>query len=133
MLSASDFPREKALAAFADYGVETAFLVPTRTGLQKSIMDAHMNLRVFLHRHGFHDFDRQQQGPDNATFRQFVCGQRMPIRNSRALNRSPTISAHNNADNVLLRSLKTQSSPVPRAHCPSAEEGCGGQAKRQSR
>jgi len=39
-------------------------LVPTETGMQKSIMDATAGLREYFQETGFHDYDTQAQGPD---------------------------------------------------------------------
>lgn len=45
--------------------VEVALIEPTRTGLDKSIMDATAPVRDFMKRNGVHDFEVQQQGPDH--------------------------------------------------------------------
>ena len=42
-----------------------AFIVPTETGLKKSIMDATGMVRFFLKFSGLHDYNEQQQGPEN--------------------------------------------------------------------
>lgn len=63
MLSASDTSLDVVMRAFARHGVEAGFLVPTRTGLEKGIMDAHGQLRAFLYEKGIHDFAAQGQGP----------------------------------------------------------------------
>jgi len=44
--------------------VDAGYLVPTATGLAKSIMDATAELRAFLVLRGIHDFDEQDQGPE---------------------------------------------------------------------
>jgi len=62
MLQLSDRSVSQAIEALAAFGVEAAFLVPTRTGLEKSIMDAHSSLRSFLKTKGVHDYDKQGQG-----------------------------------------------------------------------
>lgn len=64
MLERADRPIEGVLRAFAAQGTEVGFLVPTETGLAKSIMDAHGELRDYLRRTGLHDFGRQAKGPD---------------------------------------------------------------------
>ena len=48
----------------ASHGKEAAYIVPTETGMQKSILDAHGQLRSFLLANGIHDFDEQRQGID---------------------------------------------------------------------
>jgi hypothetical protein len=62
MLAQSDFPIEVAIAAFARWGLEATYLVPTATGIDKSIMDAHKGFRAFLKFRGIHDFDLQGLG-----------------------------------------------------------------------
>ena len=64
MLERADRPIEGVLRAFAAQGVEVGFLVPTETGLAKSIMDAHGELRDYLRRAGLHDYGHQAKGPD---------------------------------------------------------------------
>lgn len=54
---------EKTNAAFlANQNIEFAFLLPTETGLGKSIMDAISPLRSYLLRKGIHDYAEQGQG-----------------------------------------------------------------------
>lgn len=65
MLASSDFSIETAMREFGRFGAQAAFLVPTRTGLDKSIMDAHDSFRGYLRDHGVHDFAAQEQGPDS--------------------------------------------------------------------
>jgi hypothetical protein len=62
MLGKADIKVTEALAAFAEFGVEPSFIVPTETGMNKSIMDAHQGLRRFLKTHGIHDFESQGLG-----------------------------------------------------------------------
>jgi len=65
MLSMTDTPIELFLPVFAEIGAKVAFLVPTPTGYGKSIMDAIGSVRVFLKESGIHDYERQEQGPEN--------------------------------------------------------------------
>jgi len=65
MLAKSDYPVASALALLARHGLEAALLVPTPTGLEKSIMDATGALREYLGQHGYHDFEVQGQGPEH--------------------------------------------------------------------
>ncbi len=65
MLSISDIKIEDILPVFSDRNVDVAFLVPTDTGLEKSIMDATTPIRQFLLRNHIHNYDKQKQGPDN--------------------------------------------------------------------
>ncbi len=64
MLSRSDTPIEEAVQAFAEFGVEAAYLVPTRTILEKNYFDAHQGVREFLAAKGIHDYSTQAQGQD---------------------------------------------------------------------
>lgn len=69
LLKSSDFPIEYAVGEFAAFGVEAGYLVPTETGLAKSVLDAHYSLRIFLEEHGVHDFSRQEQGTEARVLR----------------------------------------------------------------
>ena len=62
MLSASDTDIQKTSALILNRGYDVAFVVPTETGLQKSIIDAHQAMRAFLKRNDVHDFFLQGQG-----------------------------------------------------------------------
>jgi hypothetical protein len=52
------------LRVFAGHGIDCTFLVPTATGLEKSIMDATDGVRAWLREQGIHDYSGQLQGPD---------------------------------------------------------------------
>lgn len=65
MLSMSDTPISQFIPIFAETNTSVAFLVPTPTGYDKSIMDATKPLRELLKYAGVHDYDKQGQGPDN--------------------------------------------------------------------
>jgi hypothetical protein len=65
MLAKADMEVDKVASELAKFGVEAAYVVPTPTGLSKSIMDAHEHLRNFLKSKGLHDFMSQKQGPNN--------------------------------------------------------------------
>ncbi len=45
--------------------IDFSVLIPTKTGLAKSIMDAVTDVRDFLHRNGIHDYSSQKLGPTN--------------------------------------------------------------------
>lgn len=62
MLETSDRPIENIMAILANQGVEAGYLVPTRTGLKKSILDAHGSLRDYFRLTKFHDYGTQAQG-----------------------------------------------------------------------
>ena len=64
MLKAANTSIEHALRLFNGAGVTVGLLVPTETGYKKSIMDATLSMRSFLHETGIHDYATQPQGPD---------------------------------------------------------------------
>ena len=64
MLSQSNISIPETLMFFKNKGVKVAFIVPTHTGLNKSIMDATSGLRLFLKSNKIHDFDSQPQGTE---------------------------------------------------------------------
>lgn len=63
MLEKSDKDVSIVIADLAGFGVEAAYLVPTDTGLRKSIMDAHSGLRRYLSDQKLHFYDDQGLGP----------------------------------------------------------------------
>ena len=65
MLAMSDIDIQKFLPIFAATGVPVAFLVPTPTGYEKSIMDATGPVRELLKGQRIHDYEKQEQGPEN--------------------------------------------------------------------
>jgi MvaI/BcnI restriction endonuclease family len=65
MLASSNIDIAQVLRLFTDHGVECTFLVPTKTGLEKSIMDATKSVREYLKNNSIHDYDSQDQGTDN--------------------------------------------------------------------
>lgn len=64
MLEKSDTGISETLKLFNAYELEVGLLVPTPTGLKKSIMDATASVRDFLRDFEFHDYDAQQKGSD---------------------------------------------------------------------
>lgn len=62
MLNTTDRPIEPVIAILAKEGVEAGYLVPTTTGLEKSILDAHAGLRDYFRLTKFHDYQTQEQG-----------------------------------------------------------------------
>jgi hypothetical protein len=70
VLAKSDFDVAKALELLGRHGVEAALIVPTPTGLQKSIFDATESLREYLMETGFHNFSDQKQGGEHKVSRE---------------------------------------------------------------
>lgn len=65
VLAMSDIDINIFLPVFARAGVPVAFLVPTATGYEKSIMDATGPVRTLLKNEGIHDYYEQGQGQEN--------------------------------------------------------------------
>lgn len=65
MLLKSDKPILDTIKIFANYGVEAAYLVPTKTGIKKGILDAHASLREYLIAKNIHNYKLQKQGTSN--------------------------------------------------------------------
>lgn len=63
-LSSVEFDRIKLLT---ENSVELCLIEPTKTGLEKSIMDATGSIRMYLKSKFVHDFDQQKQGQENKT------------------------------------------------------------------
>jgi hypothetical protein len=59
---------QKNATYLSEQDIEFSFLLPTSTGLGKSIMDAVSPLRDYLFQKGIHDYTEQAQGPDNKVF-----------------------------------------------------------------
>ena len=70
MLEKSDTSIAETLAVFTRYDLDVGLLVPTETGMRKSIMDATAGLREYFQYTGFHDYDMQAQGPDAKVIRE---------------------------------------------------------------
>jgi len=69
MLSASDTSISEALSVFAESGLEVCLLVPTATGMEKSIMDATEAARSYLASRDTHNYSTQNQGSENKVHR----------------------------------------------------------------
>ena len=65
MLNRSDTDIKAIVSYLAKFSVEGGYLVPTQTGLEKSILDAHEALRKFLKQNHYHDYAVQGQGSEN--------------------------------------------------------------------
>ena len=64
MLEKSDTSISSTLAIFNRYSLNVGLLVPTDTGMKKSIMDATSGVRDYFYDKGFHDYDTQAQGQE---------------------------------------------------------------------
>lgn len=65
MLSKSDTPIIDVIKKLASKGIEAGYLVPTETGMKKSILDAHSSLRNYFSQKKIHDFANQSQGKES--------------------------------------------------------------------
>jgi len=65
VLDKADISISEVMKVFASYGQEAGYIVPTETGMEKGILDAHGSLRDFFKAKGIHDFDSQGQGGEN--------------------------------------------------------------------
>lgn len=63
MLTQSDFPVPEALELLTQNDIDATLVVPTPTGLAKSILDATEDVRDYLLSRGLHDYSKQGQGP----------------------------------------------------------------------
>jgi hypothetical protein len=70
MLEKSDTPIGDVLKVFNAFDLDVSLLVPTQTGLSKSIMDATASVREYLQEFSYHDYDKQGQGTDGKIVRQ---------------------------------------------------------------
>ncbi|MDZ4815992.1 MAG: MvaI/BcnI family restriction endonuclease [Verrucomicrobiota bacterium] len=61
LLTKTEIDRIKILT---ENSIELTLIEPTRTGLEKSIMDATGPVRLYFKSKSIHDYDKQQQGPD---------------------------------------------------------------------
>lgn len=65
MIDKSDVPITNVISRLSNYKIAAAYLVPTPTGMEKSIMDATAPLRNFLKENSIHNYDAQLQGTNN--------------------------------------------------------------------
>ena len=62
MLTISNISVVETLRKFKKVDLSVCFLVPTETGLNKSIMDATKSLREYFSKYEIHDFEKQPKG-----------------------------------------------------------------------
>ncbi len=74
MISTSDRLVAPVVKMFAEKGVTVACLVPTETGMEKSILDATEWVRRLLKDTGFHDYELQPQGEKRIVQAAFTSG-----------------------------------------------------------
>jgi hypothetical protein len=62
MLIKADMDIQEVIRFFSSRGLEAGYLVPTETGLAKSIMDAHVPLASYFRRTDLHNYSLQSKG-----------------------------------------------------------------------
>lgn len=91
MLKKSDVSIDRFLPSFAVTGIPVAFLVPTATGYEKSIMDATAPVRELLKSSNIHNYDAQLQGQEHKHIvRAWFVSHNMLIETSASLYRPMT-------------------------------------------
>jgi hypothetical protein len=91
MLNRSDTDIKAVVSYLAKYSIEGGYLVPTETGLEKSILDAHESLRKFLKLGNYHDYAVQGQGGENKVIKKaFILGESGWIETSVSMYRPTT-------------------------------------------
>jgi hypothetical protein len=91
MLNRSDTDIKDVVSYLAKYSVEGGYIVPTQTGLEKSILDAHESLRKFLKQNNYHDYATQGLGGEHkALMRGFILSESGWIETSVSLYRPTT-------------------------------------------
>lgn len=58
-------PEISKIKVLTENAVEVVLIEPTKTGLEKSILDATGSLRNYLKSKSIHDYEQQKQGPEN--------------------------------------------------------------------
>ena len=58
-------PMRRAVARLSSLGIDGTFLFLTKTGFEKSIMDATASVRDYFSSKGIHDYALQRQGPQH--------------------------------------------------------------------
>jgi hypothetical protein len=91
MLNRSDTDIKVVVTYLAKYSIEGGYLVPTQTGLEKSILDAHESLRKFLKQNNYHDYASQGQGGENKILKKgFIYSESQWIETSVSMYRPTT-------------------------------------------
>ena len=65
MLSKSDTNVADVISVFQNLNIDCCFIVPTDTGIKKSILDAAFQVKNFLKEQNYHDFENQSQGTNS--------------------------------------------------------------------
>lgn len=65
MIEKADIPLNDVISLLSKYNIAASYLVPTPTGMEKSIMDATAPLRSYLKENNIHNYDEQFQGAEN--------------------------------------------------------------------
>ena len=91
MLSKSDTDITNVISRLQSLNISASFVVPTQTGIKKSILDATFSVRSYLKKHDFHDYDTQEKGTINKKIKKcFFITQNKLIETSVSLYRPET-------------------------------------------
>jgi MvaI/BcnI restriction endonuclease family len=79
MIEKADIPLNDVISLLSKYNIAASYLVPTPTGMEKSIMDATAPLRGYLKENNIHNYDEQFQGAENKKIieAKFIFGDRL--------------------------------------------------------
>lgn len=65
MIEKADVPLNDVISLLSKYNIAASYLVPTPTGMDKSIMDATAPVRSYLKENEIHNYDQQPKGTEN--------------------------------------------------------------------
>lgn len=100
---------EENLKTFTENSVSVALIEPTKTGLNKSILDATFPVREYLKERKIHDYLLQNQGPDNKILVEAVLLDGVEAIQSKASLYRPNTKKGD--PRIWFRKLKTIASP----------------------
>ena len=91
MINESDTKISQVLPIFSSLGLQATFIVPTKTAIEKSIIDATHSTREYLLRKNIHDYRMQDQGQENkAIVDTYFVGESDLRKTQTSLYRPPT-------------------------------------------
>ena len=89
MLSSSNLDVIDVLRVYKLSKIDVTFIVPTATGIEKSIMDATQEIRSFLKNNKIHDYEKQQIG-EKTFIKTFLLSRDLIIKTKTSLYRPET-------------------------------------------
>jgi hypothetical protein len=110
MIKLSNISVIETLRKFKEKNIPVCFLVPTITGLEKSIMDATSDVRDFLLNKNIHDYNKQTQGTDSKKLiNTFLISNNVVVETKTSLYRPDT---KNGDPRIWIYGLKEHSEPT---------------------